>query len=155
MKYIVKIDGESLDVEVKETARKGLERVFKVEVGGKEFNISVQTPPEEREAPPTFSVDAAAIPAAAPQPKEKRNAAPSDGDPSGVSVTAPMTGKIVAVHTKPNAKVSRGDVLFVLEAMKMENSIPSTVDGLVQSVQVSVGDVVKTGDALCLIAPAE
>jgi len=155
LKYIVKIDGESLEVEVKETARKGTERVLKVEVGGREFSISVQSPPEQREAPPMYAVDTAAIPAAAPQPNEKRNAVKSEGDQSGVSITSPMTGKIVSVNVKPNSKISRGDVLFILEARKMENSIASTAAGVVKTVRVSVGDVVRTGDLLCLIAPEE
>ena len=67
--------------------------------------------------------------------------------PSG-RLTAPMPGRIVQLHVTPGAKVKRGDTLLVLEAMKMEHSILAPADGVVESLDYAVGDLVEEGVAL-------
>ena len=67
--------------------------------------------------------------------------------PSG-RLTAPMPGRIVHLLVKPGAKVKRGEVLLVLEAMKMEHSILAPADGVVESLDYAVGDLVEEGVAL-------
>jgi biotin carboxyl carrier protein len=62
-----------------------------------------------------------------------------------------MPGKISAVKTQNDADVKRGDVLVVLEAMKMQNDIMAPGDGKVYDLRVQVGDNVKTGDTLVVI----
>jgi glutaconyl-CoA decarboxylase len=63
-------------------------------------------------------------------------------------VSAPMPGKILAVHIKAGETVKRGDVLFILEAMKMQNEIMAPHDGSIANISVSVGQSVATGDQL-------
>ena len=81
-------------------------------------------------------------PAAAP-------AAPAAKAPAGAqAINAPMPGTILAVNVKPGQAVKRGDVLVVLEAMKMENSIVSDYAGTVKQILVKTGDNVQTDAAL-------
>lgn len=71
--------------------------------------------------------------------------------PAGAkTVLAPMPGKIMAVNIKAGDSVKRGDVIFVLEAMKMQNEIMATQDGKVSDVSVAVGQTVSTGDVLAV-----
>ena len=65
-----------------------------------------------------------------------------------VAVSAPMPGKILAVKAKEGDSVKAGDVLLVLEAMKMENDIVAPQDGVVASISVKVGDSVESGAKL-------
>ena len=86
------------------------------------------------------SAPAASAPvASAPQ------AAAKEGN---VAVSAPMPGKILAVKAKEGDSVKAGDVLLVLEAMKMENDIVAPQDGVVASINVKVGDSVESGAKL-------
>ena len=68
-----------------------------------------------------------------------------------VSVKAPMPGNILDVKVAAGASVKAGDVLVILEAMKMENEIFAPCDGTVSSVAVSKGAAVNPGDVLCVI----
>ena len=65
---------------------------------------------------------------------------------------APMVGLIVRVNVEPGAEATKGDVLVVLEAMKMENQVVAPYDGTVESVNVSVGDQVDANQVLLTIA---
>ena len=86
------------------------------------------------------SAPAAAAPvASAPQ------AAAKEGN---VAVSAPMPGKILAVKAKEGDSVKAGDVILVLEAMKMENDSVAPQDGVVASINVKVGDSVESGAKL-------
>ena len=92
-----------------------------------------------------------ATPVAAPAPAAAPKAAPAapkaTGAAGAVSVKAPMPGNIMKVNCKAGASVKKGDVLIVLEAMKMENDICAPQDGVVASVEVAQGATVET-DAL-------
>jgi glutaconyl-CoA decarboxylase len=68
------------------------------------------------------------------------------------SVKAPMPGTVLAVKVSPGQAVKRGEVLLILEAMKMENEITSPADGTVSQVRVQAGTTVNTGDAMVDIA---
>ena len=80
------------------------------------------------------------------------SAAPKAAAPAGaqgaVKVNAPMQGKILKINASAGASVKKGDVLLVLEAMKMENEICAPQDGTVATVECSVGDSVETGKVL-------
>ncbi len=97
--------------------------------------------------------DAAPAPAAAPAaPAPKKAAAPKAAAAAGEKVAAPMPGTIVSVNVSEGQSVKKGDVLVVLEAMKMENEIKAPRDGSISSVAVSKGASVDTGATLVTIA---
>ncbi len=88
----------------------------------------------------------AAAPVAAPAPSAA--AAPAAG---GEKVTSPMPGTILSVNVAVGDAVKRGQVLMILEAMKMENEIMCPCDGTVASVSVTKGAAVESGTLLCTI----
>lgn len=79
-------------------------------------------------------------------------AAPAAALASGEVVKSPMPGNILKINVVPGQKVEEGDVLIVLEAMKMENEIVATKSGTVAQIAVSKGAVVETGAPLMVIA---
>ena len=94
-------------------------------------------------AAPVAAAPAAAAPAAAPAP-----AAVAAGD----AVKSPMPGNILKILVSQGQQVKEGDVLIILEAMKMENEIVATKSGSVAQILVTKGQVVETGSPLIVIA---
>ena len=78
-------------------------------------------------------------------------AAPAAASGAGESITSPMPGNILAVNVAAGDMVKKGQVLMVLEAMKMENEIMAPQDGKVTSVAVAKGAAVESGALLCTI----
>lgn len=107
---------------------------YRVNVNGTVFEVEI----EEMTGAP-------AAPAAAPAPATP--AAPAGGE----KITAPMPGTILAVNVTSGSAVKKGDVLMILEAMKMENEIMAPCDGAVTSVAVTKGASVESGTLLCTI----
>lgn len=107
---------------------------YRVNVNGTVFEVEI----EEMTGAP-------AAPAAAPAPAAP--AAPAGGE----KITAPMPGTILAVNVTSGSAVKKGDVLMILEAMKMENEIMAPCDGNVTSVSVTKGAAVESGTLLCTI----
>ncbi len=100
-------------------------------------------------AAPAAAAPVAAAPAAAPAP------APAPAGASlvaGEVVKSPMPGNILKINVALGQKVKEGDVLIVLEAMKMENEIVAPKGGSVAQIAVSKGQVVETGSPLIVIA---
>ena len=95
---------------------------------------------------------APAAPTAVPAAPAAPAAVPAAALASGEVVKAPMPGNILKINVAPGQKVEEGDVLIVLEAMKMENEIVATKAGTVAQVAVSKGAVVETGTPLVVIA---
>jgi biotin carboxyl carrier protein len=79
-------------------------------------------------------------------------AAPAPVANGGETITSPMPGTILSVNVQNGATVNKGDVLMVLEAMKMENEIIAPCSGTIASVNVQSGASVETGATLCVIA---
>ncbi|MDO4398651.1 MAG: biotin/lipoyl-containing protein [Oscillospiraceae bacterium] len=128
MKYIVTLNGKNYEVDVTETEA--------VVTGVKEVSTAPVAAPAG--AP-------AAVPAAAPAAPAV--AAPTDGTP----VKAPMPGTILSIKAPVGTAVKAGDVVLVLEAMKMENDIVAPCDGTVKQVLVAKGASVNTDDVLAVI----
>ena len=120
----------------------------------KKYNVTVNGTAYEITLEAVDAADVKAAPAAAPSPAPAAPVAAPVAAPAagGESVTAPMPGTILAVNVQNGAAVKKGDVLMILEAMKMENEIISPVDGTVTSVNTSKGSAVETGAVLCTIA---
>lgn len=110
---------------------------YKVNVNGTVYEVAIEV--MDGAAP-------AAAPAAAAAPAPVA-AAPAGGE----KVVSPMPGTILSVNVSNGQAVKKGDVLFVLEAMKMENEIMASCDGTVSSVSAAKGAAVDTGALLCVI----
>lgn len=111
---------------------------YRVNVNGSLYEVEI----EEMQAPATMS---------AAKPAPAAPAAPVAAG-AGAKVNAPMPGTILDVRVQNGAKVKKGDVLVILEAMKMENEIQAPCDGTVTSVAVRKGDSVETQALICTIA---
>ena len=131
MKYKVTLNGRTYEVEVEAGKAMLLD----------EYEAIV---PTAAPAAPAAAPAPVAAPAAAPAPAA---AAPVAGD----AVTAPMPGNILKVNVTAGQAVKEGDVLVVLEAMKMENDIVAPQDGTVASINVSTGDSVESGAVLATL----
>lgn len=82
----------------------------------------------------------------------KKETVVATGSKGSVSVTSPMPGKILAVKTKVGNAVKKGEVIMILEAMKMENEIMAPHDATVAAVHVNKGETVESGTALVSLA---
>ncbi|MBP3705699.1 MAG: biotin/lipoyl-binding protein [Clostridia bacterium] len=114
---------------------------YKVTVNGTAYEIELEVidAADVAAAPTTAPAAAPAVPATAPAAA------------GGETVTSPMPGNILSVNVKEGQAVKKGDVLLILEAMKMENEIMAPCDGTVTSVNVNAGASVETGAVLCVI----
>ena len=131
MKYIVTINEKQYEVEVEK---------------GKAVAAYVGEAPAPAPA-------VAAAPAAAPAPAAAAPApAPAAAPGSGTPVNSPMPGKIIDIKCSQGQAVKNGDLLFILEAMKMENEIFASADGTISSICVNQGETADTGAVLCTIA---
>ena len=112
---------------------------YRVNVNGSLYEIEV----EEMDAS-----GVSAAPAAPAAPKAPVAAAPA----AGAQVKAPMPGNILDVKVQAGQTVKKGDVLVILEAMKMENEIQAPCDGKITGMNVRKGDTVETQALICTIA---
>ena len=92
-----------------------------------------------------------AAPASAPAAPAAPAAAPVSAPAGGEKITSPMPGNILSVNVADGDTVKKGQVLMVLEAMKMENEIMCPCDGKIASVNTSKGASVESGTLLCVI----
>lgn len=125
MKYIVTLNGTNYEVEVEKTD-------------------AVITAVSEAVAP-------AAAPVAAPAAPVAAAPAAASVSAEGEKVLSPMPGTILSVNASAGSAVKAGDVLLVLEAMKMENDIVAPCDGTVKQILVQKGSTVATDDVLAVV----
>ena len=124
----VTVDGDEFEVELEK-----IDGVWQVKVGGKEFTISVEGKSVEETT----------------GKKRKRT---SKGKLSG-TISSTIPGKIVSINTDIGNKVKEGDVLMILEAMKMQNEIHAPISGIVSEVNYKPGDSVEANAPLLVITP--
>jgi len=133
-KFLINVNGKSYEVEVEE-----------VKDGGTVAEPRAAAPvPKPAAAPPPASKPAAA-------PKPAAASAPAAVPAGAATVTSPMPGTILAVNDKVGEAVKKGQVLCILEAMKMENEIMAAGDAVVASIEVNAGDAVNTGQVLIVL----
>ena len=135
MKYKVTVDGTAYTVEVDELG------------AGAAPVMAAPAPVVSAPAPV-----AAAVPAVAPTPAPTPAPAAAPASAGGsVVIEAPLPGKILDVKVSVGATVKSGDLLLMLEAMKMENEIFATDGGVIREIRVKSGDNVNTGDVMIVI----
>ena len=139
-------------------------RTFKVTVNGNQYDVTVEelgapaaAPVALQPAPAPVPVQAPAAqpvpaPAVQPQPQPAPAAQPAAkaAPAGGVQITAPMPGMVVDFKVPEGATVKKGEAILILEAMKMENDIASTADGVISFVTTK-GANVNTGDLLAVV----
>lgn len=118
---------------------------YKVNVNGTNYEIAIELIDGNAKAEEIKSAPQAA-PAAAPQ----ASAAPAQAG-AGEKVTCPMPGNILAVNVNVGDSVQEGQILMILEAMKMENEIMAPCSGKITSIGVTKGATVESGALLCTI----
>ena len=139
MKYNVTLNGKIYEVDVTESDA---------------IVTGVSQVPFVAAAPAPVAAAPVAAPAAAPAPVAEAPAAPAAPAPvsaDGTQVKAPMPGTILAVKKNVGDAVKAGDVIVVLEAIKMENDIVAPCDGTVKSINAPKGTTVNTDDVLAVI----
>ena len=113
-------------------------KAYRVNVNGNTYEITLEV------------IDKSEIKAQPTAPKKEAPVAPVAS--GAQTVTAPMPGTILKVNVANGQSVKKGDVLMILEAMKMENEIMAPCDATVSSVNVNQGASVETGAVLCTLA---
>ena len=136
MKYKVTLNNRVYEVEVEQGEAMLVD----------EYELKAPAAAAPAAAAPAAAPVAAAAPAAAP-------AAPAGGAlAAGEVIKSPMPGNVLKINVTPGQKVNEGDVLLILEAMKMENEVVSTKTGTVAQIVVEKGAVVETGSPLVVVA---
>ena len=110
---------------------------YRVNVNGNDYEIAIEL------------IDEAEVKAATPV--KTAAPAPSAAPAGGEKITSPMPGNILSVNVSNGDTVKKGQVLMILEAMKMENEIMSPIDGTIVSVNTTKGATVESGALLCVI----
>jgi biotin carboxyl carrier protein len=149
-KYQYKVQGVDYEVEIEEVEG----NIAKVNVNGIPFEVELQKPinaakhptmarPKVEAPKPIAAAPVAVAPAAAAQP-----AAPAG---AGAPVKAPLPGTVTEIKVQQGQQVNVGDVVLVLEAMKMQNNIEAEYAGTVTSITVKAGETVMEGAVLMTI----
>ena len=112
-------------------------KTYHITLNGKVYEVEIE------------EVQPGQAPKATTAPAAPKAAAPVSGN--GETVTAPMPGSMFNILVKEGQAVKKGDVVAILEAMKMENEIISPVDGTIKSVNVEKGQNVNLGDVIVVI----
>ena len=152
---IMAIVADEMAVPVEELDFKYIREVeymkFRVTLNGKTYEVEAEKgapmPETVYTAPAAAPAPAVEVPAAAPAPAP----APAPAAVSGTVVSSPLPGNVLAIEVNPGEAVKAGQVLVLIEAMKMENEIVAPCDGVVKQILVNKGAVVATGDKLLVI----
>jgi biotin carboxyl carrier protein len=130
-------------------------KYYTITVNGNTYDVSVEEGQRAVQSAPVAAPTVSAAPAAAPAPKaEAAPAAPAAapaGNAGSIKVSAPMPGKIVSVKASIGQTLKKGEVILILEAMKMENEIVSPQDGTLASINVTAGQAIEAGTLLATL----
>jgi biotin carboxyl carrier protein len=149
-KYQYKVQGVDYEVEIEEVEG----NIAKVNVNGIPFEVEMQRPINAAKHPTIVKpkVEAPKPAAAAPVQTAAKPAQPAQqGAVSGNLVKAPLPGTITSINVKVGDTVNVGDVVVVLEAMKMQNNIEAEYAGTITAINVTPGDSVMEGSVLLTI----
>ena len=124
---------------------------YTITVNGIAYDVTVEEGAGSAPAAAAPAAAPVAAPKAAPAPAAAPKAAAPAGAQGAVKVNAPMPGKILGVKVNAGQAVKKGEVVVILEAMKMENEIVAPSDGTIASVNVTVGQSVEAGDVLATL----
>ncbi len=122
---------------------------YKVTINGKIFEVEVEKAVESKDW--ARSTSKPVMQATINPVKKDNNTSYSAATSSEETVKSPMPGTITSINVTEGQKVEKGEVLFILEAMKMENEIMASRDAVVSKIVVSSGKPVKMGDVLALL----
>ncbi len=129
-------------------------KTYTITVNGIAYHVTVEEGTRSAASIPVVPtspvIQAAATPVVAPAPAQAPTpvAETASGAKGSKTVEAPMPGKIISVSAKVGQTVKKGEVLLILEAMKMENEITATEDGTIASIEVTAGNSVNPGQTL-------
>jgi acetyl-CoA/propionyl-CoA carboxylase biotin carboxyl carrier protein len=129
-----------------------VEQTYTVEVSGRRFDVRVIGPPPATGAP---AANGAAPAAPKPQRAARQNGGARSSSGSSDTLASPMQGSIWKVPVEAGQQVAEGDVVTVIEAMKMENEITAHKAGVIAELPIREGDSVAHGDTLAVIRDAE
>ena len=149
-KYQYKVQGVDYEVEIEEVEG----NIAKVNVNGIPFEVELQKPINAAKHPTMIrpKVEAPKPVATTPPPAaQAAPAAPAAPAGSGTPLKAPLPGTIVDVKVAVGQQVNVGDVVLILEAMKMQNNIEAEYAGTITSITVKAGDTVMEGSVLLTI----
>ena len=150
-KYQYKVKGVDYEVEIAEVEG----NIAKVNVNGIPFEVELQKPINAAKHPTMGAPKVQAPQPAAPAKPAAAQPAAAPATPAapaaGTSVKAPLPGTITEIRVQVGQQVNAGDIVLVLEAMKMQNNIEAETTGKVTSIQVKQGDSVMEGSVLLTI----
>jgi acetyl-CoA/propionyl-CoA carboxylase biotin carboxyl carrier protein len=132
-----------------DAAEETVEQTYTVEVSGRKFDVRVIGPP----GGPAGAVDAnGAVPAAPKRPtRAAREPRARENGHGGDALNSPMQGSVWKIPVKAGQQVVEGEVVTIIEAMKMENEITAHKAGVITELPISEGDLVRSGDVLAVI----
>jgi biotin carboxyl carrier protein len=128
--------------------------LFSLIVGGRSFEVDVDAPGQDDRFEVVIKGDHFDV-EMVEEKKQKLAQKLSRGVSGRQDLRSPMAGNVRQVLARPGDRVAAGQVLLILEAMKMENEIKSPIDGIVGSVTARPGVAVASGDPLCVVEPWE
>lgn len=142
--YKYKINGNVYNVTIGDIE----ENIAHIEVNGTPYNVEMEQKPKAAPVKPVVRPVAAAAPAAAPVAQVSK---PATASASKSGVKSPLPGVILDIKVNVGDTVQKGQLIIILEAMKMENSINADRDGKITAINVSKGDSVLEGTDLVII----
>ena len=146
-------EGKLIEKSEKTVPQKGSGiRTFNVFIDEEYYEVEVETTGAMSVAGPVVSAPAAVTPRATAAPAPATPAAAPSVGAGEVALSVPMPGTIIKYEVNVGDKVKTGDIVVLLEAMKMENAIPSPADGVIKTINSSPGASLKKGDVFAVIS---